>query len=501
MRRRILFLASLVVCFGTATNAVAAPLEFSRCQVKSGALIVDAQCALFKRAENPDRPDGRTIDLFVAKFPASTPQAEADAFTVIQGGPGGSSIDLYLRMRHLFSGIQKKRDIIVVDQRGTGRSNMLGCPSDDEEFIDTDFDPELTKKLASECLENLSKNSESNSDNPAALGAVGDARFYTTSIAVQDLEALREAAGYPQLNIYGTSYGTRVAQHYVRRFPEQTRSIILDGVAHVGLNLAGGEIARRSQEAFDRIVGRCKALKPCAEQLGDINRKFQELRIRLDEQAIKVNFPHPNSGQAIEKTISEQSLLSLVRLLPYSSEQSAMLPLHIAQAHAGNYVPLAAWWTQLEEGFLEGYAIAMNNSVVCAEDYPFLKPSDLDGVEQTYFGIQMADSMRAICEVWPRGPVDDDFLTPFESAVPALILSGEVDPITPPVNGDLALEMFNNAKHIVVPAQGHGVISRGCIPQLAQDFIKTLVLDSVNTDCVNREITTPLFLDFTGAKP
>lgn len=470
----------------TEISLAQAPLTFNRCQISSGSLLVDAQCASLTRAEDPDSPDGRSIELFIAKFPADTPEPEQDAFTIIQGGPGGSSIDLYLQMRHLFSGIRKKRDIIVVDQRGTGRSNMLTCPVDDELVI-ADFSPELAKRMASECVDVLSE--------------TNDLRFYTTSIAVQDLEAMRIAAGYPQLSIYGTSYGTRVAQHYLRRFPEQTRAVVLDGVVQIGLNLAGGEIARRSQQAFDRIVMRCNDSKACSQELGNIEIKFKELRERLRQDPVDVAFSHPSTGEMTSQRLNEQSLLSLVRLLAYSSEQTALLPLYISQAHAKNYVPLAAWWLQLDEQFADSYAIGMNNSVVCAEDNPFVTESDMLGVEDTYFGLEMVATMQSVCETWPRGPIDEDFRTPFKSNKPVLILSGEVDPITPPANGEVMHKMLANSLHITVPTQGHGVIGRGCVSRLAANFIEAASLDDITTDCVDREQAMPLFIDFTGPTP
>jgi len=466
--------------------AVEQPLEFNRCQIKSEALLVDAQCASLSRAEDPDSDDGRNIELFIAKFPADTPDPEADAFTIIQGGPGGSSVDLYLRMRHLFAGIRKKRDIIVVDQRGTGRSNMLGCPVSDDELDIADFSPEQAKRMAAECVDVLSETS--------------DLRYYTTSIAVQDLDAVRAAAGYPQLSIYGTSYGTRVAQHYLRRFPEQTRAVVLDGVVQVGLNLAGGEIARRSQQAFERIIARCADSKPCTQELGNIETKFNELRQRLEKDPVNVELPHPFTGELTLQLLNEQSLLSLVRLLAYSSEQTALLPLFISQAHAKNYVPLAAWWLQLDEQFATSYAVGMNNTVICAEDYPFVTDADMVGIEDTYLG-EMAAAMQSVCETWPRGPMDDDFRTPFDSNTPVLILSGEVDPITPPANGEVTLQMLANSLHITVPEQGHGVISRGCIPRLTSNFIAAASLEDMTIDCVAREKALPLFIDFTGPTP
>lgn len=395
-----------------------------------------------------------------------------------------SSIDLYLSMRGVFSGILAKRDILVIDQRGTGRSNMLTCPQD-EALINAEFSPELTQQIANTCLDQLES----------------DPRFYTTSLAVQDLEAVREASGYAQLSIYGVSYGTRVAQHYLRRFPSATRAIILDGVADIELNLAGSEIAARSQQAFDAMVARCESSEACQAQYGDLEAIFNSLRKQLKEQPMTVSLAHPSSGKMQQQVLNEQHLLGLVRLMPYSTESLALLPFFLSEANKGNFVPLAAQAILTEEQFNTDYAYAMNNAVVCAEDVPFLSTDDLQGDEATYFGESVSEGMLAMCEVWPQGLMDADFREPFESAVPVLLLSGETDPITPPENAERALKMFSNGLHIVAPAHGHGVIARGCIPQLVTTFINDASTKNLDVECVSRERAFPFFLSPTGPTP
>ncbi len=486
MRSFDIYLIILVIILVGPVQKVSAQeqLDFKACQVKQGAVIMDAQCAVLKRALNSEQNNGETIDLFVAKFPALNPSPAKDAFTVIQGGPGGSSIDLFIGSHRLFRKIRANRDVIVIDQRGTGRSNILKCSFDENEDMFQEFDPDVVKSLAKKCVDDLDT----------------DLRFYTTSIAVQDLDAMREAAGYDQLSIYGVSYGTRVAQHYLRRFPERTRAVILDGVVDIGLNLAGGEIARRSQAAFDGMSKRCIGSKWCSEKFGDLKSKFEQLRDRLSKKGVEVTFPHPVNGDQVTEIITEGDLLVAVRLMPYSTEQLALLPMLISKAHAGEYTQLAAFSTMLSEGFLDSYAIGMNNSVMCAEDAPYVEKNSLENLQGTYFGDGMAKSIQATCDVWPRGPVDGDFMETFESEKPVLILSGETDPITPPENGARAHQMLSNSKHIIVPAHGHGVIGRGCVLQIATEFVKRGDFEKFNSSCVERERATPFFSNNSGPK-
>lgn len=479
-------LISLALLALTAHSAAAEDtnLNFQRCQIEKGAIIVDAECAVLSRPENPAAPAGKQIELFIAKFPSRAPQPEADALTIIQGGPGMSSIDLYLNMRGVFAGMRAKRDILIVDQRGTGRSNMLTCPQHDDLSYRA-FDPKIVAAVTSECLAQLD----------------ADPRFYTTSVAVSDLEAVRSAAGYEQLSIYGVSYGTRVAQQYLRSYPAATRAVILDGVADIELNLAGGEIARRSQQAFDRMVSRCNADSHCQSQFGDLEKKFTTVRARLNQSPVEVKLAHPISGAQIKETFTEQHLLGLVRLMPYSTESLALLPLLLAQAHAGDFRALAAQAILSEQQFTDDYAYAMNNSVVCTEDEPFLTAADFTGQEQTFFGADVSASIQTVCSLWPRGPLSADFRKPFHSTVPTLLMSGQNDPITPPANADRALQMFANGLHVSVPAHGHGVISRGCLPQLAEIFIKQASVEELDLACVEREQAVPFFITPAGPTP
>lgn len=484
----LFLLATLVINLALPNQSHAtthAKLDFKRCQINQGAREITAQCATLLRPEDPSQPDGKTIELFVTKLASRASKPAADALTLIQGGPGGSSVEMLVGYAQLINGILGERDIIVIDQRGTGRSKPLNCATPANGALFEEFDQKELMRAAQECADQLNANP----------------RFYTSSIAVQDLETLRKVAGYKQLTIYGASYGTRVALHYLRRYPAHTRALILDGVVDVGLNLAGAEIAHRSQDAFNNIATRCAESDTCRTQFGDIDKKFKDLRRRLKNGAITIDMPHPVNGTLSKRQVSEQDLLTTVRLLPYSTEGAAILPMIIAKAHAQNYLPLVAQSVMIGDSLRDGFATGMSNSVLCSEDAPFVTDEDLRGVENTYFGSSMVDAIRATCDVWPQGVIDSDFRKPFTSDKPVLILSGATDPITPPANGQRAHSMFSNALHLVVPAHGHGVLARGCIKQLFREFVEQTSLSGTDTSCVEREQPAPFFADFTGPNP
>jgi pimeloyl-ACP methyl ester carboxylesterase len=347
-----------------------------------------------------------------------------------------------------------------------------------------DVSPEEAQRLSLECLQQFD----------------GNAQFYTTVRAVEDLDALRQAAGYPQFTIYGVSYGTRMALEYLRAYPDKVRALVLDGVVAPTVNLAGNEIARRSQQAFDRLVSRCENDPSCLAAHGNLRETFEVVRAQLIKATVNVQFMHPVSGAVVQREVTEADLLGAVRLMPYTTESLALLPLLLTQAKQGQFAMLAAQAIMLEEQLAKHYAVGMNNSIICTEDYPFLTDVERQPPKDTYFAGTMIDMIKAMCEVWPRG---DDYMQSrelFSSDVPVLVMSGEYDPITPPSNGDIVANMLSNAQHVVVPAQGHGVFDRGCMAQITTNFVEQAHFNNFDASCVERQIPFPLFIDAAGPK-
>ncbi len=464
--------------------AAAADLELTQCRIFDTSRVSseDAQCGRLTVAEDPERPDGDQIDLYVARIPARAPTPTADPLVVIQGGPGGSSVELYVSMADAFAGILKARDILLVDQRGTGHSNPMRCKVPEDEA--QEFDPELSARFSRECLAELP----------------GDPRFYTTSVAVQDLETVRQALGYEALNIYGVSYGTRVALHYMRRYPDQTRSVIIDGVVPAQWSL-GPDIARFGQNTLDQIFARCGADSSCASSFGDLEVKLSVLLERLSQSPVELVISNPVTGRSMPMTFTEQHLALAIRMLSYQRESQALLPLLIHEGYSGNLQPLAAQAQLVGDSVSTMLAMGMHNAVACTEDVPFIQGFNEEELIDTYMGPVQVASLRAICRDWPRGVMDDDFKQPLSSDLPVLVLSGEFDPVTPPANGALAAKTLSNQKAIVAPGHGHGVAMRGCMPRLISTFVETADPSAVDDECVGRMGPLAFFTDFSGPTP
>lgn len=479
-------LALLLLCspLGALT---AAALEFEDCRITAGPGYpgIKARCGVFLRPLDPSNPDGEQIELAVAVVPALDLNPEPDPLVPLAGGPGGSSIEFYAGWFSAFEPARRDRDILLIDQRGTGGSARMDCPIDDD-IVEGQYSGEQTLAFTRTCLDQLAH----------------DPRFFTTSVAVQDLEALRQELGYPALNLLGTSYGTRVAQHYARRYPESTRTIILDGVVPPQLPL-GPDIALEAQRAVDQIFSRCAEDETCSAVFPEIDLDFAAVRSQLNAGPISVALADPVSGGATTISFGRNELAAAIRLLAYQPRSIAIVPLTIHEAANGNYAPLAAQFQLTSSRIVDALALGMHNSVMCTEDLPFVDRESIDfaALEKSYIGPLQLEALETMCSIWPQGPIDDDFNEPLATDLPVLLLSGTADPITPPRYAELAMVEMSNSLHIANKHQGHGQIIVGCTPDLIADFVAAADPAAVDDSCMDDAFVMPFFVDFSGPMP
>jgi len=463
----------------------ATTLALAPCRISNPARSrsVAARCGRFPVAENPDAPDGRTIELFVAVVPALDVKPQPDALAVLAGGPGAAATEFYVDYAAAFDRVHRMRDILLVDQRGTGSSHRLDC-TDTALALDAGTDD--VREAARRCVAELD----------------ADPRWYTTSMAVRDLDAVRAALGYAQLDLYGASYGSRVALHYLRRYPAQTRTAILDGVLPADVAL-GPEIALDAQRALDDVFKRCAADPACSEEFPDLRVHFRALRTRLEETPLALTLADPRSAEPVEMRFGEPELDAAIRLLSYTTDTAALLPLLLDRAAAGEVAPLAAQTLMIERSLGDTLAEGMHNSIVCAEDVPFFAIDDArrTALAATYLGTTQVDSLAAICDAWPRGFVDPDFKTPVSASQPVLLLSGGSDPVTPPRYGEQTLATLSHGLHVVAVGQGHGIAALGCVPLLIAGFVDAASAKGLDTACVSRLRPAPFFTSFNGPGP
>ncbi|HMN46597.1 MAG TPA: alpha/beta fold hydrolase [Povalibacter sp.] len=486
-------LPTLISCIAAGlfcgVDASAAPATFQLRECEFAQLLgssAAARCGRFQVAENRDDPASRTIELRITVIPSLRLQPEPDPLVLISGGPGQSATDFYASTGAAFAAIRRDRDILIVDQRGTGASQPLDCAFDSDADLVIE-EPQQLRRLGEACLAKLP----------------GDPRFYTTSVAVRDLDEIRAALGYEKLNLYGVSYGTRVAQHYLRRYPQRVRSLILDGVVPVDLAL-GPDIAPRAQAALDAIFDRCTADRDCAAAFPDARDQFRALRTRLEREPVVAHLPDPVSAQWLDAKFGSQHLNAAVRLLTYSDETASLLPLLIHQAQSQQQVDaLVAQYLMIERTMDLQFAYGMHFAVVCSEDAPRWdsQPVAEAVLEATYLGANFMRGMRAVCDIWPRGVVDEGFNAQLHSDVPALILSGGNDPVTPAAYGERVLASFAKGRHLVLDGQGHGQLATGCMPRLLAKFVRSADAGGLDATCLDGVRPAPFMLTPAATAP
>ncbi len=490
MKLILLPLATAVLLCAAASSPARAEIALEECRISAGqgARSIKARCGILERHEDPSDPTSPLLALSIAVVPALSLEPEPDPFVPIAGGPGQSTIEFYSALSHAFEDIRRNRDIVLLDQRGTGASAKMECDIGDE-VVEGQISTEETIALTRDCLDALPYNPE----------------FFTTSVAVADLEALRIAMAYSQLNVYGISYGTRVAQHFARQHPDSVRSIILDGVVPPQIALGAG-IAIEAQKALHNIFDRCVESAACNERFPDISGEFASLEARLTDASVTVELANPVTGAPDTVQFGEAELAAAIRLLSYNPRTVALMPLLIHEAAAENYAPLAAQFLLIMENLSDSIAIGMHNAVVCTEDTPFYDGTSVNRgeLELTYIGPMMVEALEAICSVWPSGVIDPEFKTAVKTDKPVLLLSGDADPITPPYFADLAAVDFENKKHLTGLQQGHGQAGTGCMPEVMGRFIETLSVADEDLDpdkCLLRRHAMPFFLNFSGPMP
>jgi pimeloyl-ACP methyl ester carboxylesterase len=487
-RLPVCLLVLLLPC-GNAAARELGQLSFEPCTLAPKALpvTVDAQCTTLAVPENPAEPQGRQIELALAWIPARA-EAEADPVFMLAGGPGQSARDSYPMIAHAFREIGRSRHVLLLDQRGTGGSNPLVCrdadgtPSIMDDLLDAS--PEAVGQFAERCRDQLAGDA--------------DLRFYTTTDAVADLDRVRAAIGADTVNLIGISYGTRVAQQYARRHPDRVRSLVLDGVAPNG-QVLGSEHARNLEDALALQFAACGADSRCAERLGNPRERLTRLAAELKANPRPVRFRDATSGEPREEILRFEHLAGVVRMYSYAPSMAAMLPLILAETDQGHDEALMAQAHMLFGQVGESINHGMQLSVLCAEDAPLLRENPDDA--GTVIGVEFVQFIRAQCAVWPIGERPADFFEPLQSDLPTLLLSGELDPVTPPRYGDEVLAGLSNARHLILPGQGHNVLPVGCTPRLVARFVEKLDPQALEADCLDTLPRLTPFAGFYGWEP
>lgn len=388
----------------------------------------------------------------------------------------------------MFHRIQQRRDLVFVDQRGTGSSSPLDCaPRPEDDLLVRRLSDTLPLDEIIECRDVLVE-----SGPPL--------EHVTTAAATADLDRVRAALGVETWNLYGASYGTRAALDYASVYPEHVRSLVLDGVAPRSLTLFA-DFAVDGQAALDALLADCAKDPGCAEAFPALPRQLDTLLAR-DASSEPVTVRHPRTAATETLPLPGTVVAGVLRSVLYSPTLAALLPLAIDAAvpltdSPPDFGPLVALSGSVGGDPLDpSLSLGMMLSVACHEDVPFISEDHVTQSASTFLGSGLIEDARQMCDVWAV-PALDAPLPPVSFGGSALLLSGALDPVTPPRWGDQAAATLDQSQHIVVPGAGHNVAPVGCVPERVAAFIddpETPVDDA----CATQIQRPPFVLDSAG---
>lgn len=448
-----------------------------------------ARCGVLARPLDPSQPKGQQIDLHVAVLPAVARNKAPDPVLVFAGGPGQSAIELAATIQRMLARFGSRRDIVLIDQRGTGRSAPLRCdaPPLDAPLKDHGDDAMVANLVR--CKAELQKL------------PWGDLRQYTTPIASADVEAMRLALGLGPVNVVGASYGTRAVLDYLRLYPGSVRRAVLDGVAPPDMVLPQS-FSMDAQSALDALLAYCAQDAACTRHYPNLRADWQALLAGLPREVSAIN---PGTGFGERFTLTHDMATSLARATLYNPVLASALPLAVTRAAQGDLTPLVGLATGMGGPRGLQMAMGMHFSVVCAEDLPRLGTTADRAAPD--FGDAALASYRRVCADWPRGQVPAAFYSLPKTPVPTLLLSGAIDPATPPRHGArVAQALGPQAVHVVAPNTGHGVMQVACMRDAVYRFVnepdaaKALANVAQDAGCVQAMPRPPVLLP-VAARP
>lgn len=457
--------------------------ELRACELSGpSGLSISARCGTLSVPEDRDGEDSRSLGIAFAVVPARSSSPATDPVFFLAGGPGQSAIDVAPMIGLALRDVNRDRHLIFLEQRGTGSSHPLDCSPDDlDDMIEMDF--ERINAAVRDCLAEWDV----------------DVRYFTSIDYAQDIEAFRARYGFDTINLIGGSYGTRMAQVYLRLFPERVRSVVLDAVVPTRLRL-GSEHGLMLDQALELMFARCASDEACNRRFPEVEAAFRDLIERYRNNGQSITISHPRTGEGTPIEFNDQTLGAALRFLAYSPQTQMIIPYLVHEAATtGQPERLASQALIMTDQVAGSLAFGLNFSVGCSEDWPSW-PKDADN-SQTLLGDSMQELYASICEWWPTRELPPDFHTPFDTDTPILILSGELDPVTPPEYGDEAAAQYGNSRHLVGVGLGHTITTHPCFSGIIAEFFDTARLEGLDTECTESLDNAPFFIDLLGPQP
>jgi pimeloyl-ACP methyl ester carboxylesterase len=460
---------SSVLALIVSLSSAKAPAPLQPCELPR--LSGPARCGVLEVFEDRAAASGRKIPLRVVVLPATGSPRAADPLFVLQGGPGQAASNLADFYAEAFAKVRAHRDIVLVDQRGTGGSNALECDllgDDPQRLLGSPFPVEAVR----ECREKLA--------------ARANLSLYTTPIAMEDLDDVRAWLGYEKINLYGTSYGTMAGREYLWRYPSRVRAAILRAAVAPERSWAVYH-GRNTHQALERLFALCAADARCHAAYPDPWKDLEAIFARIGEGGAAVTV----DGRAV--TLRKSAAVAAIRAWLAAPTSAVELPRMLHKAAGGDLVPLATTALAVRRASPHELAEGMFLTVACSE---LLAGADKAALAResagTFAGTDAIDELMAACAVWPPGASPQP-AGPLPKDVPVLVISGWHDPSTPPESGELVARAFANSRHMVIHHAGHSFNNlKGCADEVIAAFLKAGTLAGLDLSCAER-VAMPAF--------
>jgi len=444
-------------------------------------------CGTYEVFENRATKQGRKIGIKIVVFVATGEHPEPDPFIYIPGGPGSSATEDAPYLAKPFAKIRERRDLLFIDQRGTGGSNPLNCamfdPADVQGYLGYFFPLKSIRKCRKE-LENTA-----------------DLKLYTTTIGMDDFDEIREALGYKQLNLYGASYGTRSSLVYLKRHGAHVRTATLFGVSPTD-QLMPRVFPQDTERALQGVLSECVADEACNKAFPNLKNEAKAVLTRMLKGPVEVAVNKDvatrddaatgaakKSVDKVNVRLSRDLVAEAIRYMLYSPSAARRIPLFLHLAAGGDFEPLALAALDYRRNLVGTGSNGMYLTVTCAEDLPWINAAEATRLAaDTFLGDYRYRQQHEACELWPRATIESSYREPVRSDVPVLIFTGEWDPVTPPSNGAGVARYLSHSLHVIVPHGGHGfngLEGTDCVDRIQSEFVARGMTNGLDTSCIN----------------
>ncbi|MEP7255896.1 MAG: alpha/beta fold hydrolase [Ferruginibacter sp.] len=468
----ILFLTNIFSAYGQTAKQNSLNINNKLRPCKINGVKDSVLCGSYPVFENRETLSDRKINLKIIVIPALHPNSSATPIFYIDGGPGVASTNNASFFADSSIPYRQYHDIVLVDIRGTGGSNGLNCSSlQIKNGLQEQFEDMYPVKLVKECYDSLSKRA--------------DLKQYTTTNAVKDLEDVRKWLGYGKINIYGLSYGTRVALVYMKMFPHSIQSCILWSPIPTYGRMPLYH-ALYAQNSLELLFTDCKNNSLCNNSFPDLEKEFNSLMLKMKSNPFTFLWTD-SLGHSENLLISWNSFQTKLRTLMYAPFSMRKIPFIIHQAYVGNFKPFISLYhngADTSNSIAEGFYLC----VTCAEDVPFIKSGEIDSLtNNTFMGKYRINQQADGCANWVRGNIPNDFLEPTISDIPTLIMSGGYDPITPTSSAKEIASHLKNCTLVIIPQMSHtfdGLSNPECFDEICLSFINNPVNTKWKLNCI-----------------